>query len=156
MAEVSRATVLAFYRAYAARDADRMAAFLHEEIEWLISGPVALLPYCGVHRGKAEVVDLFRRKIPAVFAFRGFDPEMLLIDGDCAAMFGRLSGLQRSTGRMISYRHAQFLRFCDDRLISVRAMLDGLDIAEQWLGRPLDLTGAGEAPLVPDGNLVGV
>ena len=122
----------------------------------MIAGPTALLPYCGMHRGKAAVIDLFQRQIPAVFEFRGFDPEEILIDGDRAAMYGKMFGLQRSSGRMIRYRHAQFLRFRADKLVYVHAILDGFDLAEQWLGRPLEFEGAPGIVPAQDGNLVTV
>lgn len=144
---VSRRVVQAFYQAYSVRDAVRMADFLDDDIEWLISGPKVLLPYCGMHRGKAAVVDLFRRQIPAVFELRAFEPELVLIDGDCAALYGYLGGIQCSSGRRLRYRHAQFVRFRNDKVVSVRAMLDSLDFAEQWLGHPLYL---GAPPVAPD------
>lgn len=152
---VARGVVQAFYKAYAERDAQKIASFLDENVEWMIAGPTGLLPYCGMHRGKAAVMELFGKTIPSVFEFKGFDPEELLIDGDRAAMYGKMFGLQRSTGRMMRYRHAQFLRFRGDKLVYVHAILDGFDLAEQWLGRPIHFESA--PGLVPeDGNLVAV
>ena len=37
---VPRAVVEAFYKAYAARDAKKMAEFLDDDVEWTINGPV--------------------------------------------------------------------------------------------------------------------
>jgi len=136
---VSRNAVQAFYRAYASRDPAAIVALVHDDAQWMITGPVALLPFCGLHRGREEIFDLFRNKIPSVFEFKGFDPEDMLIDGDRVAVFGRLSGIQRSTGRMISYRCAQFIHFVEDKVASARFLLDSFDAAEQMLGRPIDL-----------------
>ena len=54
------------------------------------SGPIAarsrLLPFCGTHRGKPNVVDLIRRRIPAVLRTFSFVAEVILVDGDQVAM----------------------------------------------------------------------
>ena len=57
-AAVPRALVEAFYKAYAARDAAKVAEFLDDDVEWTISGPVDVLPFCGTRHGKAAVLDL--------------------------------------------------------------------------------------------------
>lgn len=146
MTQVSRAEVEAFYRAYVSRDPDRIAAAVDENAEWLITGPVAVLPFCGLHRGRAEIAELFGVKIPSVFEFRGFNPEDMVIDCDRVAVLGRFSGVQRSTGRLISYRCAQFVRFTAGKAVSVRVLLDSFDAAEQMVGRPLDLGAQPERP----------
>jgi ketosteroid isomerase-like protein len=68
----------------------------------------------------------------------------MLVDGDRAATLSRLTGRQRATGRIISYRCAQFLQFRDDKVIDFRSLIDSFDAAEQMLGHHIDL--AGRAP----------
>src|ERR1044071_3179551 len=63
---VSRSVVERFCKAYAVRDADKVAEFFDDNIEWTISGPVEYLNFCGTHRGKENVIDLIRRRIPDV------------------------------------------------------------------------------------------
>lgn len=134
---VSPSIVQAFYLAYVSRDAARMATFLDDEVEWLVTGPVDLLEYAGPRRGKAAVFDLYSRILPKLFEFKGFDPREFLIDGDRAAVFGRISAIQRSTGRLISYMCAHFVRFRDDKVISFASLTDSFDAAEQVLGHPI-------------------
>ena len=64
---VPRAVVEAFYKVYAARDAEKVAEFLDDNVEWTISGPVDVLPFCGKRHGKAAVLDLISQGVPAVF-----------------------------------------------------------------------------------------
>ncbi len=134
---VSPSIVQGFYLAYVSRDAERMASFLDDDVEWLVTGPVDLLEYCGYRRGKDAVVDLYGRILPKLFEFRGFDPRDFLIDGDRAAVFGRISAVQRSTGRLISYMCAHFVRFQNDRVVSFASLTDSFDAAEQVLGHPI-------------------
>ena len=55
MDTVTRSTVQAFYEAYLKLDTKRVAQFLDDDIDWIISGPVDVLAYCGQRRGKAAV-----------------------------------------------------------------------------------------------------
>jgi ketosteroid isomerase-like protein len=86
---VPRAVVDAFYKAYATRDVEKVAAYLHPGVEWTVSGPMDVLPFCGVFRGKAAVLDLIGRRVPSVLKVFSFVPESMLIDGDQVAMLHR-------------------------------------------------------------------
>ena len=61
---VSRAVVDGFYQAYDLRDAERIGAFLDDDVEWDVFGPVAVMQVCGQWRGKAAVIDRFTRIVP--------------------------------------------------------------------------------------------
>jgi ketosteroid isomerase-like protein len=65
--------------------------------------------------------------------------ETLLIDGDRAATFSRLTGVLCGTGRIISYHQAQFLQFHDGKSVEYRAIIDSFDAAEQMMGHPIAL-----------------
>lgn len=135
---ISRATVEAFYQAYAERDADKIAPFLDDDVEWSISGPVDVLPFCGTRHGKAAVLDMVVRLIPEVFRVFSFVPDAMLVDGDQAATLSRLSA-KSSDGRVISYRLAHFVRFRAGKVIRNLSLIDSFDAVEQVLGHPLDL-----------------
>lgn len=132
-----RPVVEAFFEAYAARDCAKTAAFLHDDVVWTISGPVDVLPFCGTHRGKADVLDLIGRQVPAVLKVFGFVPDHILIDGDQVAMLCRLSARRATDNRVISYRVANFFRFRDGKVIENLSLLDSFDAVEQVLGHPL-------------------
>src|SRR5450759_2060761 len=102
---VSRAMVEAFYKAYAARDADKIGQFLDDDVEWTISGPVDVVPYCGTGHGKAAVLDMVVRLIPEVFRIFSFVPDAILVDGDLVATLNRMAA-RSCDGRVISYRLA--------------------------------------------------
>src|SRR5215207_4971101 len=106
----------------------------------MIVGPVDLLQFCGRRKGKAAVMELFERVIPNVLQIRGVVSDIVLVDGDRAATYNRITGVQRATGRTISYRSAQFIRFRDEKVIEYRSLIDSFDAAEQVLGHPIDLT----------------
>ena len=112
---VPRSVVAAFYKAYAARDPEKIAEFLHDDVAWTISGPVDYLRFCETHRGKASVLDLIKRQVPEVLRVFSFVPDAFVVDGDQAAMLSRQSAKRTEDDRVISYRVANFLRFRDGR-----------------------------------------
>ena len=136
---VPRAAVEAFYRAYAERDAAKVAEFLDDDVEWTISGPVDVLPFCGTRHGKAAVLDLIERLVPSVFRIFSFVPDAMLVDGDRAATLNRLSARRNEDGRVICYRLAHFMRFRDGKVVENLSLLDSFDAVEQVLGHPLDV-----------------
>jgi len=150
---VPRFVVEAFYKVYAARNVDRIAGFLADDVEWTISGPVNLLPFCGTFRGKADVLDLIKRQVPDVMRVFSFVPDSILVDGDRAAMLSRQSARRTIDGRVISYRVANFMRFRDGKVVENLSLLDSFDAVEQVLGHPL----AVNESLVPvRGNMIAV
>lgn len=142
---VSRSVIDAFYKALASRDPAKIAPFLDEDVEWMIVGPVDLFEFCGLRRGKAAVIDLYQNIIPSVIEITCFTTEIILVDGDRAASFNRLTGVQCASDRTISYRTANFLRFRNDKVVEFRAVIDSFDAAEQMLGHPIDLSGQAAA-----------
>ena len=134
---VPRSVVDAFYAAYAARDSNRVAKFLDDDVEWTVSGPVGLLPFCGSHAGKAAVVDLIGRLVPSVFRVFSFVPESIMIDGEQVAMLSRQSATCAQDGRTICFRVANFMRFRNAKLIRNLSLIDSYDAVEQVLGYPL-------------------
>jgi ketosteroid isomerase-like protein len=137
---VTREFVEDFYRARLSRDPAQIEPFLHDNVDWLITGPIELLQFCGQRRSKAEVLDTLVRVMPSIMHVTKVDLESLLIDGDHAATFSRLTGKLCGTGRIISYHQAQFLQFADRRIVHYRAIIDSFDAAEQMIGHPIALT----------------
>ncbi len=133
---ITREWVDAFNEAYAGRQIDRLAPLLHDDVRWVISGPVDLMPFCGERRGKQAVLDMVDRirQIAKV----SFAPELVLVDGDRASTLCRASG-QRGDGRTIGWRVAQFMRFRDQKIVEYCSVIDSFDAAEQVLGYSIEL-----------------
>ena len=153
---VSRTTVAAFFQAFASKDPVKLAPFLHDDVVWLVAGPVELIRYCGERRGPAAVLDMFSRIAPAILRLTGFRPEMLLVDGNQCAMLARLTGEVPETGRVISYRCTQFIQFVDEKVIAYRSVIDSFDAAQQFLGHPIGLSPSMQAPEMMRGQQVAV
>jgi ketosteroid isomerase-like protein len=139
---VSRKLVQDYFDAQLSRNPARLVPLLHDDVEWSIAGPVDLLHFCGERHGKAAMIETIVKRIPALLQVQTYAFDEILIDGDRAATFMRLSAIHTATGRTVSYRCAQFLRFSDGKLIEFRALIDSFDAAEQVLGHPIEVAPA--------------
>lgn len=131
-----RQRVVDFYAAMNSRDPARIGEWLTDDVDWFIFAPVEIFPMSGRRRGREAVMERFR-SLAEVVDVRKYDHEFMLADGDHAATLSRLTYVQKTTGRTINYRLAQFLRFRDGKVCEFRSIIDSLDAAEQILGHPL-------------------
>ena len=128
-----------FRRIYAARDIVKVASYLHDNVEWTISGPIEYLRFCGTHRGKDAVIDLLKHRIPAVLRTFRFEPESVVVDGNHVAMLHRQSSRRTIDGRVANYRVANFMQFEGGKLIKNLSLLDTFDAVEQLLGQRIHI-----------------
>ena len=129
----TRAAVDALYRAYTGHDFNRFADMLHEDIDWVIHGPVDIFPFAGLRRGRAAVLQAIGG-IVECYALERHAIEVLLVTGDRAALMADVSFKQRATGRTLRFRVANFLRIENGRLIEFREFADSFDQVEQAIG----------------------
>ncbi|MBI4275400.1 MAG: nuclear transport factor 2 family protein [Rhizobiales bacterium] len=154
MQTLSRRFIEGFYAAYISREPARIGPLLDENVEWSISGPVELLGFFGPRRGKAAILELVTSIVPRFMDLRGFEIEELLIHNDRVAAFNRLHAVQCKTGRLIAYRCAHFMHFRNSRLVSLHAVCDSFDAAEQMVGHAINVGETGEHR--PAGDLIAI
>ncbi len=151
---ITRELIDEFRRVRLTRDPRQIEPFLSDDVDWLVSGPVELMHFCGHRRGKAEVIDCIIREQPAVLNVLKIEIAATLIDRYRTATFGRLTAILPDTGRTISYHQAQFMRFRNGKIVEYRGLIDSFDAAEQMIGHPIEFAAGSRG--VDDGNLVTV
>jgi ketosteroid isomerase-like protein len=134
----TRATVHAVYDAYEWRDLDRVSALIHDEIDWVIYGPVNIFPFMGARRGRTAVLQALDG-IAEAFVRESYRPEVIIVEGDRAAIMSNVGFIQRAANRSLNFSMANFLRFSDGRLIEFREFSNTFDVVQQVLGRGLDI-----------------
>jgi ketosteroid isomerase-like protein len=134
----TRDTVRTLYDAYARRDFERVAAFIHDDIDWVIYAPLSVFPFAGPRHGRAEVLKAMAG-IAAAYVLENYKAEITIVEDDRAAVISDVSFTQRATGRLLRFRVANFLRLQDGRLIEFREFSNSFDVVEQALGRELNL-----------------
>jgi ketosteroid isomerase-like protein len=134
----THAVVHELYDAYERRDLDRVAALLHDDIDWIIYAPVSVFPFAGARRGRAAVLGVLAA-IAEGYALESYKREIVIVENDRAAVMSDVSFRQRATQRLLRFRLANFLRFQDGRLIEFREFANTFDMVEQVLGHELDI-----------------
>jgi ketosteroid isomerase-like protein len=135
---VARAVAEGFYEALANCDMQALAPYLDDDVAWTIGGPVDILPFCGRHVGKANVIEMLDS--PHLMDQWHMVLATRLIDGEHAAAIGKLVARRRAKGHAISYRLALFSHFRRGKLIDHTSIIDSFDAVEQVLGHPLALS----------------
>lgn len=136
--ETTRAAVRELYDAYARRDFGRVAELLHDDIDWIIYGPVQIFPFEGARQGKAAVLAALG-DIAKDFLLERYVPEVVVVEGDRAAVMSDVAFVQRVTGRTLSFRVADVLRLRDGKVIEFREFTDSFDMVEQALGKYIEV-----------------
>ena len=113
---ISKQHVRDFYDARMSRDPGIIAPFLADDVEWSITGPIDLIPFCGQWHGKAAAIDVMCRVAPSCITVRNFTIDELLVDDNRAAVFNHITSTQNRTGRTISYQRAEFFAFRDGKI----------------------------------------
>jgi ketosteroid isomerase-like protein len=134
----TRASVRELYGAYGRREFDRLAALIHDDIDWVFFAPVGVFPFAGPRHGRAAVLEALAR-IAQDYLLESYTPEILIVEGDRAAVMSDVTFRQLSTQRTLRFRVANFLRFQDGLLIEFREFANTFDLVEQALGREFDL-----------------
>jgi ketosteroid isomerase-like protein len=134
----TRTIVRELYDAYGRRDFERVAALIHDDIDWVIYAPMSVFPFAGPRRGRAATLAAMA-DIATTFALESYKPEVMIVDGARAALMSEVSYRQRATNRVLRLRIANFLRLQDGRLIEFREFIDSFDAVEQARGRELQL-----------------
>ncbi len=137
-ASATHAIVQELYDAYERRDFERVAALIHDDIDWVIFAPVGVFPFAGPRRGRKDVL-IALAAIAERYVVEGYKREIIIVEGDRAAVMSDVSFKQRATDRMLRFRIANFLRFQDGRLIEFREFVNSFDVVEQALGRELPI-----------------
>lgn len=134
----TRAIVEDLYAAYARRDFDRVAALIHDDIDWVIYGPMQIFPFAGARRGKVAVLEALGG-IAKDYQLERYQPKIVIAEGDRAAVMSEVAFKQYSTGRTLSFQVANFLRLSGGRVIEFREFANSFDLVEQALGRHIEV-----------------
>ena len=132
--DATRAIVHDLYNAFARCDVTRIAALIGDDVVWATYGPVQVFPFIGPRHGKADVLKSFAA-IATDYALERHEPEVIIIEGNRAAVMSNAAFVQRATRRTLSIRLVDLLQFRGGRLIEFREFCDTFDAAEQALGR---------------------
>jgi hypothetical protein len=80
----------AFFDTMMTRDPQQIAPYVADDAEWLIVGPIELLPYCGQHLGKEAVLGAYGRMGTSTKVTE-FTRDYAITDGESASALSRMT-----------------------------------------------------------------
>ena len=134
----TRATLQALFDSYRERDFARFAAQLHDDIDWIIHGPIEVFPFAGLRRGRPAVLQALAT-MGISYSLHNFEPDIVIVEDDRAAVLADISLTQVATGRLLRFHAANLIRVEGGKVIEFREFADSFDQTEQALGRLIEL-----------------
>ncbi|MCC6777649.1 MAG: nuclear transport factor 2 family protein [Hyphomicrobiales bacterium] len=132
----TRAIVTTLYDAYERGDAERVASLIDDEIDWILHAPSNVFHFAGQRRGKAEALHVLAA-IAAEYALISYRPQIIIVEGERAAVLSDVAFKQCSTQRVMRFQIVNFLRVRNGKVVEFREFLNTFDAVEQSLGRLL-------------------
>jgi ketosteroid isomerase-like protein len=134
----TRALGRQLYDFYARKDADAIQSLIHDDIDWTMYGPEKIFPFQGHRSGKTAVLQVLQM-IGEEYELQRYEPEFVIADGDRVAAISNVAFRRKSSGRVLSFKVANFMRVQDGRIIEFREFSDTFNVAEQALGHFIEV-----------------
>ena len=134
--DLNRQSVLKFFDAFYAGDAETATACCAEDFETITYAPIELFPHLGAKHGNAWVAEAIRTQQQR-YKDRKYELKMTAVDGDKVAAIQFLSLTKRSDDRVVHLETAEFFTFRAGLILTHRSFFDSFDFVQQLLGRDL-------------------
>ncbi|MGF7161087.1 ketosteroid isomerase-like protein [Rhodoligotrophos appendicifer] len=128
-----KALVTEAYSAYGQGNPAPLLALIAPDACFTIQGPDEIFPFSGKHLGRKAILSALAL-INATFAAKRYTPELILADGDWAAVWVNAQFTDRRSGADVSVDLIDFLRFDGDLIVEAREVFDSAGIIEQASG----------------------
>jgi uncharacterized protein len=134
--QLNRQRVLNLLDTFYAGDIEGALARCTDDIDYLASAPIDILPHLGHHRGKAEVREMWQT-VRSRYSSMRYELPVIVAEGDKVATHLRAFLRKRSNDRVIRFDIAAFFTLRDGRIARIREVMDSFDLVQQILERDL-------------------
>jgi uncharacterized protein len=134
--QLNRQRVLNMLDTLYAGDIEGALARCTDDIDYLASAPIDILPHLGHHRGKAGVREMWRT-VRSRYSSMRYELPVIVAEGDKVATHLRAFFRKRSNDRVIRFDIAVFFTLRDGRIARIREVMDSFDLVQQVLERDL-------------------
>ena len=134
--QLNRQRVLNMLDTLYAGDIEGALARCTDDIDYLASAPIDILPHLGHRRGKQEVREMWRT-IHRRYSSLRYELPVIVAEGDKVATHIRAFYRKRGNDRVIQFDIAVFYTLRDGHIARVREVIDSFDLVEQVLERDL-------------------
>ena len=93
-------SVQSVYAAFGRGDIQAVLEALTDDVEWVLPGPPAVLPFAGGRSGREQVSQFFV-VLAETLTFEQFEPREFIAQGDKVVVLGRSRDRMKATGRVV-------------------------------------------------------
>ena len=111
------------YDLFGKGDVPAILELVTDDVTWTCPGPMEILPYAQVYKGKEGVAEFFRL-IYANKDFPGFEVKELVEEGDKVVALGHWDAKSKTTGKPYSGDWAMAFRYRDGKLYEHKEYYD--------------------------------
>jgi ketosteroid isomerase-like protein len=134
--QLNRQRVLNMLDSFYAGDVEGALARCTDDIDFVASAPIDILPHMGHRRGKAELRAMWQT-IHARYSSMRHEIPIMIAEGDKVAVHIRVFFRKSSNNRMVQFDIAAFYSLRDGRIAQIREIIDTFDLVQQVLERDI-------------------
>ena len=119
-----------------AGDIEGALARCTDDIDFVASAPIDILPHMGHRHGKDEVRKMWQT-IHRRYSSMRYELPVIVTEGDKVATHIRAFFTKRSNDRIVQFDIAVFFTLRDGRIAQIREIIDSFDLVQQVLERDI-------------------
>ena len=134
--QLNRQRVLNMLDSFYAGDIEGALARCTDDIDFVASAPIDILPHMGHHRGKAEMREMWKTVHTRYYDMR-HEVRTIVAEDDKVAVDLRLFFKKSLNNRIVQFDLAAFYTLREGRISRMREIIDTFDLVQQVLERDL-------------------
>ena len=131
---INRRRVLNLLDTFNSGDIEGALARCTDDVDFIASAPIDILPHMGHRHGKAELGEMWRT-VHRRYSSMRYELPCLVAEDDKVAAHIRAFFRKRGNNRIVQFDMAAFYTFRDGRIAQIREILDSFDLVQQVLER---------------------
>jgi uncharacterized protein len=131
---LNRQRMLNLLDTFYAGDIEGALARCTDDVDFIASAPIDILPHMGHRHGKAELGEMWRT-VHRRYSSMRYELPCSVAEGDKVAAHIRAFFCKRGNNRIVQFDMAVFYTFRDGRVAQIREILDSFDLVQQVLER---------------------
>jgi uncharacterized protein len=134
--QLNRQRVVNMLDTFYAGDIEGALARCTDDIDFIASAPIDILPHMGHHHGKDELRRMWET-VHSRYSNMRYELPFVAAEGDKVAVHVRAFFRKRSNDRIVNFDIAVFFTLREGRIARIREIIDSFDLVQQVMERDL-------------------
>jgi ketosteroid isomerase-like protein len=134
--QLNRQRVVNMLDTFYAGDIEGALARCTDDVDFIASAPIDILPHMGHHHGKDELRRMWET-VHSRYSNMRYELPFVVAEGDKVAVHLRAFFRKRSNDRIVNFDIAVFFTLREGRIAQIREIIDSFDLVQQVMERDL-------------------